>query len=294
MVPEEELSAFSDALLVSPTAGGALALRPFLEVAASAYPVHVSPHVFGRFVACRLDPGRPVVEALEALHVADLYLVCACLERIRGAADVFLARFSPEITRVAARFVRSRSVSADDLVQAVVARMLVGEDESPPRLSLYRGAGPLGGFVEVTAARLAIDATRAEREHLEPEAGVFARLLVAPGTPESRLVDESARAHVRSAFERAASSLEPRARAVLAFSLCDGLSIDAIGRTYGVHRATAARWIESAREALVRATRAELARALGLGAAQLDVLTRDGLSRFELSVTRCLKDGRAP
>lgn len=296
MVSEEELSAFSDAFLASAPLAGASAppLQRFLAGAADAHSFQVRPADFGRFVACRVESGRPLLDALGALHLADLYLVCGCLEDVRGAADAFLARFAPDIARVAARFARSRSVSAEDLVQAVLTRMLVGEAERPPRLALYRGTGALGGFVEVTAARIAIDATRTERERLEPEAGAFARLLVAPGTPESLLGDQHARAHLRSAFERAAAGLEPRARAVLAFSLCDGLSIDAIGRTYGVHRATAARWIDAAREALVRATRAELAQSLRLGETQLDVLLREGLSRFELSVTRCLKDGRAP
>jgi RNA polymerase sigma-70 factor (ECF subfamily) len=297
---EEELSAFSEPLLDD---GGDDATRALLRerlasaVGAHAFRLPVGTFGrFGHFVACRLEPELPRAAAIGALDLAGLYLAYSCLEGVTGAAEAFFGLFSPDIMRVAAKFARSGSVTPDDLVQLVCKRMLIHGDELPPRISLYRGTGPLGGFVRVTAARLALDALDAKSSRvvrLEPEDGLFTALLVSPRTPEASLDQERARTHLRAAFARAAASLEPRDRNVLAYTLCDGLSIDAIGRMYGVHRATAARWIQSARDSLVLATRSELARDLAVNDSQLDTILRGGLSRFELSVERCLREGSA-
>ncbi|MDB4944134.1 MAG: transcriptional regulator [Labilithrix sp.] len=276
MIPDDELSAFAGAL----------------ASAAADHPFSLAPGTFARFVACRLDPEKPVGLAITALDLADLHLACACVEGVDGAAAHFMTRFAPEIAQVAARFARSGNVGADDLVQIVVSRMLVYDGEHPPRLAQYRGVGPLGGFVRVTAARLAINVTDRKQNRVErptAEDGLFASLLAARSSPETSAADHQARALLRAAFTRSAAQLEVRERNVLAYSLCDGLSIDAIGRMYNVHRSTAARWIEGARDALVRGTREALARELDVSETQLETFLRGGLSQFELSVTRCLR-----
>ena len=52
--------------------------------------------------------------------------------------------------------------------------------------------------------------------------------------------------------------LDDRSKNLLRHAYVDGHGIDAIGAIYGVHRATAARWVERAREQLVTQTIADL------------------------------------
>ena len=106
-----------------------------------------------------------------------------------GAAEEFLRRYSADIARVATRFSRAGSVDADDLVQIVTTRLLLPAGEKPARLSLYRGQGPIAGFVRVTAARLAINTVDAPSSTAasEPENDLFAALVSPAATPEAEV-----------------------------------------------------------------------------------------------------------
>jgi RNA polymerase sigma-70 factor (ECF subfamily) len=243
---------------------------------------------FAQFLVCRLDERKDPPSALADLHVADLYLTCACVEGIAGAPEAFVETFSIDIARVATKFARTRGVPEDDLSQMVMERLLVPEPEKPARLSLYKGTGPLRGFVQVTAARIVINARETKDEVSDPQEELFERLSPPTQSPETRLQEEQARTHLRNAFGSACSRLEPRDRDVLVYSICHGVSIDVLGRMYGVNRATAARWVQRARDQLVRMTRGELASKLALPEPELDSYLRGVLSRLELSVLRFL------
>ena len=67
------------------------------------------------------------------------------------------------------------------------------------------------------------------------------------------------------------------------------LSIDAIGAAFGVHRATAARWLLRAREALVAQTRARLASRLSMTVTEIDSVIELVQSRLDASVVRYLR-----
>ena len=72
--------------------------------------------------------------------------------------------------------------------------------------------------------------------------------------------------------------------------MLDGWSIDQIGSLYGVHRATAARWLTNAREELGARIRAGLAERLEIGESQVDSIVALVTSRIELSLERLLGD----
>jgi RNA polymerase sigma-70 factor (ECF subfamily) len=66
------------------------------------------------------------------------------------------------------------------------------------------------------------------------------------------------------------------------------LTVDILGRLHGVHRATAARWVEAARASVVRAVRRHLRGTLGLGASELDSIVGLVKSGLDVSLTRLL------
>ena len=65
--------------------------------------------------------------------------------------------------------------------------------------------------------------------------------------------------------------------------MLDGLTIDEIAPMYGVHRATAARWIASAKQDVLARTRKQLMTELHLDAGEVDSLIRLVQSRIELT-----------
>jgi RNA polymerase sigma-70 factor (ECF subfamily) len=73
--------------------------------------------------------------------------------------------------------------------------------------------------------------------------------------PEFLLLLKTHKLEITAAFRDALASLSSRNRNVLRYHFIEELTIDHIGSLYGVHRATAARWINHARTLLFNQTR---------------------------------------
>jgi RNA polymerase sigma-70 factor (ECF subfamily) len=98
--------------------------------------------------------------------------------------------------------------------------------------------------------------------------------------------------HYRAVFEAALketlTELPVQQRNVLRLSFVEGLSIDEIGALHGVHRATAARWIAAAREAILDGTRRRLRSDLSLSDSEFDSVVRLVQSQLEVSLRGAL------
>jgi RNA polymerase sigma-70 factor (ECF subfamily) len=221
----------------------------------------------------------------EQIDVAGLYLATACLERVPGAVEAFEREAIP----VARRAVASRAGGArvDEILQRVRLRLLAPIDGGAPKLALYAGRGPLGGFVRTVAIRLLLDDDPLARATESDD--VLAAIPEAADV-EAQLCRLDQQQHFRDAFREALSALAPRDRALLRLSLLDGLSIDDIAPMYDAHRATVARWLSAARETLAARTREVLCERLRLAAPELESLLGRVLSHFELSLSRLLRD----
>jgi RNA polymerase sigma-70 factor (ECF subfamily) len=106
--------------------------------------------------------------------------------------------------------------------------------------------------------------------------------------PELSYMKELYRESFRAAFRAALDGLGAREKNLLRQHFVDGLGIDALGRMYGVHRATAARWVQSAREALLAATRREFAARTRVSKRECDSLLRLVQSRFDVTLRRLI------
>ncbi|HSR96999.1 MAG TPA: hypothetical protein VLM79_08125 [Kofleriaceae bacterium] len=69
----------------------------------------------------------------------------------------------------------------------------------------------------------------------------------------------------------------------------DRINIDQLARMHGVHRATAARWIQAAREAVVAGTHRELCKRLRLSRSEVASVIRLIHSELEVSLSRALR-----
>lgn len=228
--------------------------------------------------------GRHAAELAPA-HAADFYLACACCLRVAGASAAIQARHGAELEAV----LKSRNVPAaqrDDLRQALWEKLLVGRPGAPAKIGDYAGRGPLGGWLRVAAVRMALNfREQARADRLVPAPELDEAQHPASPDPELTFLKSQYRREVEQALRDALAGLGTDERNVLRLYFLDRLSIDRIAAVYGVHRATAARWVTRGREALLRGTQALLERQLKVERAEVDSILGLVRSQLELSMS---------
>jgi RNA polymerase sigma-70 factor (ECF subfamily) len=206
--------------------------------------------------------------------------------RGEGAAIAQIeAEHGAAIAAVCRRFATT-AVSADDLKQQLREKLFVGP---PPRILEYSGAGRLRSWLRVTATRLFLDLRRRKdraREAPALEDGLAE--LIDPSDVELEVIKAEYRNAVREAMQAGARRLEPGDRHVLRQHLVTGLTIDQLAVALGIHRATAARRIQRARDQLVARVREELAGRLAIELERTPEILADALSRIDLSIAKLL------
>ena len=263
-----------------------LTLRELCAAAEAAYRgIAVTETALVRHVAERIDPTRPLHEALATLRTADLRVACGCALGDRGAILVL----ESVCIAHAQGALRKRSIGeeiAEEANQNVRERLLVGNGR--PRILDYDGTGDLKSWVRVVVVREAIHLSKQGKK----EVPLSYDLLEAPSaadSPEIAYFKAHYRAEYKDAFEAAVQALTARERALLRQQVVLGMSIDEIGLVYQVHRATAARWVEAARTAVLVRSRQELALRLRLPHAEIEAIVRMIESQLVLSMSRLLR-----
>ncbi len=218
-------------------------------------------------------------------HAAELYLGLACAAGSRSALAALDRQYIARVDDVLASR-RLPAYAVDEIRQTVRERLLAG---SPPYIASAAGRGSLAGLVAVIATRAALDWLRAHarsaaRHDDEPASAD----LVASTNPERDHLRARYGGDVKSAFEEAVRDLDPRDRTMLRFHLVDGMTIDEVARLYQIHRATAARQIEKARDRVASGVRKLLARKTGVHGNELRELADLVSSQLDLSLSRVL------
>jgi RNA polymerase sigma-70 factor (ECF subfamily) len=241
---------------------------PDLPLSADDFVTHVA--------AVAQDADSPA--QLSVLSGEGLYVAAACVRGLAGAPAAFEAAQFPGLHRALAKLNEGQTV-ADEALQHLRVRLF-----SDARLLLtYSGRGAIGSWLKVVALR---DAQRLRQKQVAATSADAERLEALPSPdadPELRFLKHQHRQDFKEAFAGALASLDARQKTILKMSFVEGLSIDEIGKVYDVHRATAARWIATAREQLVEQTRTRLAERLGLSKSELTSLM--GLVRSNLSIS---------
>jgi RNA polymerase sigma-70 factor (ECF subfamily) len=257
----------------------------------SVWGVALSPAAFGAWVATRLDWSRPFAEALAAVRTDEAYLACACTAGNDAAIAVLERSFGDHIAHAIEGIADARS-GPDDVRQQVRLHLFVGTPEPPPAIAQYSGTGSLAAWLRVTCKRAALNATRRKelpRSRLEPDA-VLEGISLSHEDPELRFLKDRYRQEFRGAFAEALSGLDVRQRSLIRLAAIDGVGVRDIGRMYGVHHATAARWVGAAYAALVDATKATLASKLSASPSDVDSILSLIKSRLDASLARIRTD----
>ena len=143
------------------------------------------------------------------------------------------------------------SVAPDEVKQLVRHRLFVGPPGGAPKILEYAGRGRLRTWVRVAATRIALNLVESNGRERPLDNDAIAHLIGAGEDPELGYLKRRYAAEFRAAFGEAFNALETRDRNLLRYAFGEGLSVDAVGALYGVHRATAARWITKAHGSLV-------------------------------------------
>jgi RNA polymerase sigma-70 factor, ECF subfamily len=214
--------------------------------------------------------GLRALAAVRA-HAPELYLACACGAGDRRAISRLEERYLAALGGHLRRFQEGDVVG--EALQRLRARLFMASQGQPPRILRYTGEGTLLGWLKVAALRHAIDLTRLQSEDVEPVEAADA-LVDAAADPELQHIKRRYRNEFRDAVRDSLASLDERERTMLRLYAIDNLNIDEIGRVFGAHRATVARWIAACRAAIGGETRRLLRQRLRITSAELDSLIR--------------------
>ena len=222
------------------------------------------------------------------LHQDDLAWAGALATGDRVALTRYEQQLVPMITAQLSRR-GFTSDQIDDVQQTLRARLFVGDGDGPAIVG-YRGAGSLRSWVLVAALREAV--RQRQKSAREPATEGDALLDLAHRSDAlvgDGLVKQRYRDLFRAAFRKALAELTPRDRNLLRLHLIDELAIDQIGALQGVHRATAARWIEQAREHVSKSVRRDLMEQLGADPFEADEVLKWVQSRIDVSLSGLAK-----
>lgn len=225
---------------------------------------------------------------LDNIRADELYLAHACTTGNSRAIERFREVFGADINRVLDR-ARSTGTPLEELRQTVEVKLFAGRDGTP-HIAKYGGRGSLQGWVRVVVSRMVIDHMRSHAAVPEaPMQPSFAEALGDAGLdPSLQLLRERYRDDVHGAIEHAFGELTQKERRLLRGALIERLGTDDLGALYGVHRTTAARWVDKARLRLVELTHAALRDRLGGEEATVRGLVALVRSQLDVSIERLL------
>ncbi len=260
-----------------------------LRTAAAAWPeTTVTAVRFGAELARRLaDTAAPGV--LAQLRFADVYLAIACSDGNAAAITACEGAVLKQVDSAGAHVRATPDQVAE--VRARVRRILfVDEPGRPSATREFAGRGDLRGYVRVIATRELIRLVNRDKREVHIDDVTMFDAFIPQHDPELSIMRERYRGDVDQAMRAALAGLDERSRALLRYSLIDGWNVDRVGKLYGVHRATAARWIAESRELLGDRIRAELATRLAMSSGDVDSIVRLVQSRVDMSLERLLAD----
>jgi RNA polymerase sigma-70 factor (ECF subfamily) len=260
-------------------------LVEYVAAARKAWPeLDIDTEALVRYVAARTSPGKLPAAA----QAGDMLLACACMRGVPAAVEAFHRHYGVVISRVLSRR-RAPADGVDDAVQAVYERLLVGTAGGPPEISDYKGTGPLRSWVSTVTARtlLMMRRSKERRREQQSDSGLVAAL-VTKLDPEQLYARERYKKDMESAIAVVIGRLGDRERTLLRLHLAERMGIDKLAAMYNVNRATAARWLVLARDAVVTGARDELRARLRLSDRDYDSVVALIQSDFELSIARLL------
>jgi RNA polymerase sigma-70 factor len=207
----------------------------------------------------------------ERLCQEDLFLATACAHGDRIAWEYFADDFLPMLHRMAAQACRQVQ-EGEDVAQEIVANLIAERS----KIAAYDGRGSLAGWLRVTVSHAAIDRFRRKRKDvsLDEEDGPArggSATASAPDPPEETM-DSPWGSVLSRVLESRIRLLPPRDRLILGLYYIENIPLKLIGRRFGVHEATASRWLDNLRRDIRKSVERELCGKHGLRPGEINSL----------------------
>lgn len=217
----------------------------------------------------------------------ELALAEACARGDDAAIRDLEARYFPPVERALAKMGLAQH-DVEETMQVLRNQLFVAADKQP-KIAEFSGRGDLGGWLRVTATRLA---WKLKKKHgreipVEDVAPLKVELGVTGG--ELAWMKASYRESFAASFREALAELDAKTKLLLKQHLLDGLTIDDLANLHDVHRATAARWIVKAKDDLLTSARARFAERAGLSKKDTDSVLRMVQSKLDVTLRALAK-----
>jgi RNA polymerase sigma-70 factor (ECF subfamily) len=247
--------------------------------ARAAWPgIDVADASFGEALAQRIPAADEAAAVLRSMHVEDVYLVTACVQRDAAAMGALQSRFLPPLR--AALLQRGLTEDAtSETLQIVLQQVFVGAEAAPPKALGYNGQGALRSWLRIVAIREGIRIAKNAR----PAGCASETSIPDPQDLELDYLKRTYASPFRDAFREAFDAMATEDRLLLKQRITHGMSIEQLGALYGVHESTISRRVTSARARLVGATRKGMMRRLSLSRAEASSIMR--LIQSQLDIT---------
>jgi RNA polymerase sigma-70 factor (ECF subfamily) len=177
----------------------------------------------------------------------DLFLALACSRGDRIAWECFAEEYLSMLRRFAAHACRSMWES-EDLAHELIAGLLHDRD----KLRSYTGRGSLAAWLRVAVSHAAIDRFRRDRRSvpLEEVQTRGVEPVAADASPDRSFDDARWGPALSAALSEEIRGLKPRERLLLGLYYVQGVPLRNIAAQFGVHEATASRWLEAVRQTI--------------------------------------------
>lgn len=252
--------------------------------ASAAWPsFELSTDVFLAYLAERVPFEAPVEEGLQSLHVADLYLACACSRRDEHAIACFEEAHTTTIAMALSGMGNLGSIE-EEVRQRLREKLFVPSGAPPAKIAGYFGRGALRSWVRASAIREALSLVRKSKREVLGKDEYLAGLPSLADDPEMMHLKGLYRGVFKTAFEAAFAGLSARDRTLLRYKYCDASTLDEMASLYRVHRATVARWLADIRENLLAQTRERMKLELATSDSELDSIMRVIQSKLDISI----------
>ena len=213
-------------------------------------------------------------------HVADLFLACACAEKLPGAIELF----ERVLTSARAALVRAGGAApdVDDALQLLRERLLVGG-----HIRDFSGRGSLAAWTRVSLAHQLATLQRARGRTAVRERQEASQL--AAVDPELALLRQRYSGEFRAAISDAFDNLTVEQRNILRLHFVDGVGLEGMAAILRFSRATAGRRVQEARTALLEGTMALLGKRLHASPSEVESLFRAVRSALEVSLCEYMR-----
>jgi RNA polymerase sigma-70 factor (ECF subfamily) len=217
--------------------------------------------------------------------LCEEFLRLACLDCAPGAVQTFELDYLEPLHAVLERRCGDAAL-ADEALQQLRHKLLLGE---APRLSSYQSTGHLRAWLQVVAVRMCQDLARQRGVRWAREVPLLHHLQ-APGSElDSQLIKSEIDEMFAVALREVVQTLPDGERHALRMHLLAGWNVSQIGEALSIHRATAARWIASAKQRLNDNVRDLLRQRLDLSEVELQRLFSLMNTRLDLRLSQVFR-----